>query len=177
MWKYKVIILCLCPPLALHFWRAAEALIPVSLVRYAETESNLQTGLFLDISCPLLAFSHALYGEHWLTCVSAPLSIKEKKVENSADVPSSLTFTESDGGRALSQHKHSILITHKALDRLLKKKESEHFVVTISFKRTIKIDSRSWSSHKYPFRASGTKFTGKTLLRISSRDVICEMHL
>lgn len=175
MWKYKVIILCLCPPLALHFWCAAEALIFVSLVRYAETESNLQTCLFLDVSCPLLAFSHALCGEHWLTCVPAPLSIKGKKVENSADVPSSLTFIESDSGRALSQLKHSILITHKALDRLLKKKKLEHFVV--SFKRIIKIDSPSWSSHKYPFRASGTKFVGKILLRISSRDVICEVHL
>lgn len=127
MWKYKVIILCLCPPLTLHFWRVAQALISVSLVRYAETQSNLQTRLFLDISCPLLAFSHALCGEHWLTCVSAPLSIRGEKVENFADVPSSLTFKQSDSGRALSQLKHSILITHKALDRLLKKEKIEAF--------------------------------------------------
>lgn len=112
----------------------------------------------------------------WPACLLRSLS-KGENVENSADVPSSLTFTESDSGRALSQLKHSILITHKALRTLLKKKKSEHFVVNVSFKRIIKIDSPSWSSHKYPFRAFGTKFIEKILLLISWSDVICEVHL
>ncbi len=58
------------------------ALIFLSLVRYAETQANPQTCLFLSLSCSLFALSHALAREHRLTCLSSRLSIKERKVEH-----------------------------------------------------------------------------------------------
>lgn len=62
--------------------RLCQALIFLSLVRYAETQANHQLVFF----SPLLAFSflvlsHALPRENLLTCLSSLLSVKDRKVE------------------------------------------------------------------------------------------------
>lgn len=103
-----------------RLWPPFLALISVSLVRYAETDSNLQPRCppWLH-ALPSLGISHALCGERRLTRVSARLSVKRRRRwrNSGPPFPLSLTSTESDGGgRALSRLKHSALITRKAVE-------------------------------------------------------------